>query len=178
MVIEKIAYLEAQITAKEVELQVMRSYSTGNNPDVQKIEETIKVLKNELAKLETDKSNGKNLLVPTGTIPTLGLEYKRKFRDLKFNETLHDILVKQYELAKIDESKDAFLIQVIDKAVPPEKKSSTRTWGGSKALSATVFAFLFSCFLAFFMEYRERSSNKPNERIETLIKYLSFRKKG
>ncbi len=176
MVIEKIANLEAQITAKEVELQVMKSYSTISNPDVQKVEETIRVLKKELAKLESDKSSGRNLFVPTGTIPSLGLEYKRKFRELKFNETLHEILVKQYELAKIDESKDAFVIQVIDKAVPPEKKKTTRTYGFKKALMTTIFAFFFSCFLAFFMEYREKAPK--NERLDTLKKYLSFRKKA
>jgi uncharacterized protein involved in exopolysaccharide biosynthesis len=174
--IEKIAGLQAQITAKEVELQVMRSYSTSSNPDFQRVEETIKVLKSELAKLGANTNIGKNLIIPTGTIPSLGLEYQRKFRELKFNETLNEILVKQYELAKIDESKDAFLIQVIDKAVPPEKKKTTRTWGGSKALSTTVFAFLFSCFLAFFMEYREKAPK--NERLATLKGYLSFRKKA
>lgn len=175
LTIEKIAGLQAQITAKEVELQVMRSYSTVSNPDFQRVEETIKVLKNELAKLGANTNNGKNLIIPTGTIPSLGLEYQRKFRELKFNETLHEILVKQYESAKIDESKNAFLIQVIDKAVPPDKKSSTRTWGGSKALSTAVFAFLFSCFLAFFMEYREKAPK--NERLDILKGYLSFRKK-
>jgi uncharacterized protein involved in exopolysaccharide biosynthesis len=106
----------------------------------------------------------------------LGLEYKRKFRDLKFYETMNEILVKQYEMARIDESKDAFMIQVIDKAVPPAKESSTRIWGGSKALSSTVLAFIFSCFLAFFMEYREKSAK--NEKFETLKGYLSFRKKA
>lgn len=176
MVIEKIANLQAQITAKEVELQVMRSYSTVSNPDVQRVEETIRILKRELAKLEVDESNSKDLFIPTGTIPSLGLEYKRKFRELKFNETLYEIMVKQYELAKIDESKDTVLIQVIDKAVPPDQKNSMRTWGGSKALFTTGFAFLFSCFLAIFMEYREKAPK--NERLDTLKGYLSFRKKA
>jgi uncharacterized protein involved in exopolysaccharide biosynthesis len=177
MTIEKIANMQAQITAKEVELELMKSYSTASNPDFQRVEETIEVLKKELAKLEVNKTNSKNLLIPTGTIPALGLEYQRKFRELKFNENLYDILVKQYEMAKIDEAKNAPLIQVIDKAVPPYKKKTTRKFGGTKALMATLSAFLFSCFLAFVMEFRERSSKRPNERIETLKKYLSIRKK-
>ncbi len=180
MVIEKIANLQAQITAKEVELEVMRSYSTVSNPDFQRVEETIKVLKKELAKLEATESNGKNLLIPTGTIPALGLEYKRKFRQSKFDEALYEIMIKQYELAKIDEAKNAILIQVIDKAVPPEKANTVRKFGRKKALTYTSFAFLFSCFLAFSMEFHERLSSKNkehNERIETLKRYLSFRKK-
>jgi len=154
---------------------VMRSYTTASNPDLQQVEEIIRVLKNELAKLETNKRHGKELMIPSGTMPSLGLDYKRKFRQLKFNETLYEILVKQYEMAKVEEARDPIVIQVIDKAVPPEKKNSMRTWGGSKVLTTTMFAFLFSCFLALFLEYREKAPS--NERLETLKNYLSFRRK-
>ncbi|MEW6601881.1 MAG: Wzz/FepE/Etk N-terminal domain-containing protein, partial [Nitrospirota bacterium] len=110
--IKKMAELQAQITAKEIELQVMRSYSTADNPDLQQVEEVIKALRNELSKFETSKSQGKALMIPAGTMPSLGLDYKRKFRQLKFNEALYDILVKQYEMAKVEESRDPILIQV------------------------------------------------------------------
>jgi tyrosine-protein kinase Etk/Wzc len=177
VVIQKIANIEAQIIAQEVQLQVMKSYSTASNPDVQKVEETIKGLKKELAKLESSQSNSKGSFMATGTIPSIGLEYKRIYRELKFNEALYEIMLKQYEAAKIDEAKDATIIQVIDKAVPPKKRSKTRTWGGRKALGVAILAFFFSCFLAFFMEFRERSSKhaENRERIETLKKYLSFK---
>jgi uncharacterized protein involved in exopolysaccharide biosynthesis len=178
MTIQKIASLQGQITAKEIELQVMKSYSTTGNPDVQRVEETIKALKKELSKLEANENYSKDMIIPSGTIPALGLEYTRIYRQLKFNETLYEIMVKQYEAAKIDEAKDATIIQVIDRAVPPEKPNKTRTWGGRKALGVTFLIFVFSCFLAFFFEYRERASQDKgsNERIETLKRYLSFKK--
>jgi len=175
MVIQKVANLQAQITAKEVELEVMKSYSTGNNPDLQRIDETIKVLKKELAKIEANEGNGRDLSISSSAIPSRGLEYKRKYRDLKFNETLYEIMIKQYEAAKMDESKDAVLIQVIDKAIPPEKETTVRKFGRKKALIVTFSAFLFSCLLALFMEYRE--SAPRSEKMETLMSYLSFRKK-
>ncbi len=176
MSIKKIADLQAQITAKEIELQVMRSYTTASNPDLQNVEEIIKALNKELAKLQASDRHGKDLIIPTGTMPSLGLDYKRKFRQLKFDETLYDILVKQYEMAKVEEARDPIVIQVIDKAIPPKKRNSTRTWGMRRALSTTVFAFLFSCFLAFFIEFRERATK--NERFETFKEYLSFRRKA
>ena len=109
--------------------------------------------------------------------PALMLEYKRVFRQLKFEETLYEILVKQYEMAKIEESKDAFLLQVIDKAVPPEKLKKMRIFGFSKALGVTFMVFMFSCFLAFAKEVSERSANNKNRntRIATLKRYLSFK---
>lgn len=175
--IQKIADLQAQITAKEIELQVMKFSSTTSNPDVQRIEETVKILGSELSKIEANKSYGKNSLIPTGTIPELGLEYQRKFRELKFNETLYEILVKQYEAAKIDESKDAALIQVIDRAIPPEKKIIMRRFGIKKALLLSITAFFFSCFWAFFMDFRDRKNQnkKYREKMELLKKYLFYR---
>lgn len=174
MSIKKMAELHAQITAKEIELQVMSSYTTASNPDLQKVEELIKILKKELAKLETSERHGKDLMIPAGSMPSLGLDYKRKFRQLKFDETLYDILVKQYEMAKVEEARDPILIQVIDKAVPPKKPNSVRIFGMKKALSITIFSFFFSCILAFYMEYREKAPR--NEKFETLRRYLSFKK--
>ena len=178
MVIEKIAELQAQITAKEIELQVMKSYSTASNPDFQRVEETIKALKKELANTDTNKDDSKNLLIPTSSIPALGLQYQRIFRDFKFNETLHQIIVKQYEAAKLDEAKDGTLIQVIDKAVPPEKQGKVRILGRGKALAMTLLAFFFACTLAFAVEFHERSSANSDyrEKLAALRKHLFFKK--
>jgi capsule polysaccharide export protein KpsE/RkpR len=177
MVIGSIANLQANIAANEIQLQVMKSYSTASNPDVQKVEEKIKVLRKELAKLKATEQNSNDLLIPTGKIPALGLEYKRILRELKFNEALYEIMIKQFEAAKIDESKESALIQVIDKAIPPEVPATMRTFGLMKALAATVFVFFFSCFLAFAFELHERysESGEHNERFEILMRYLSFK---
>jgi uncharacterized protein involved in exopolysaccharide biosynthesis len=180
MVVERIANLQAQITAKEIELEIMKSYSTVRNPDFQRIQETINVLRKELTKLEASESDSKNFLIPTGTIPELGLEYKRIYRQLKFNETLYEIMIKQYEIAKIDESKDAALVQIIDIAMPPENASIVRLFPRRKALLYTVIAFLFSCFLALFIEkYRVFSEKQEyREKIKILKGYLFSRGKS
>lgn len=110
---------------------------------------------------------GEKLNIPVDKFtPKLILEYKRIFRDLKFNETMYEIMVKQYESAKIEESKNAASIQIIDKAVPPLKPRQMRTWGGRYAVTATLLAFLFSCFLALALEYYKR----PSEEHSTMFK--------
>jgi uncharacterized protein involved in exopolysaccharide biosynthesis len=174
-VIEGIANLRAQIAAKEVEIKVMKTYSTPNNPDLQKAAEALKGLKDELNKLETKGGSGYDPLMPTGRMPEVGTEYVRRLRDLKFNETLFELLTKQYELAKLDEARDAAVIQVIDKAVPPEKKAKPKSI--LIILIATCGGFFLSIFVAFFMEYKERASSDPEnkERFETLKKHATFR---
>jgi len=175
--IQKIAKLQAQITAREIELQVLQSYSTANSPDVQKIEETIKALNNELAKLNTSTA-ANNKMITSGTIPLVTLEYQRIIRQLKFREALNDIMLKQYEAAKIDESEDTILIQVIDKAIPPQTETYTRKFARKKALTLTLLTFFSSCFFVFVREFLERvlKTKENNEKINTLIKHLSIKR--
>jgi uncharacterized protein involved in exopolysaccharide biosynthesis len=176
-VIEGIANLRAQIAAKEVQLKVMKTYATPQNPDLQKVEDELRGLKVELNKLEARGGNGHDPLMPTGRMPSVGTEYLRKMRDLKFNETLYELLAKQYELAKLDEARDAAIIQVVDKAIPPDKRAKPKRT--LMVIIATFTGFFLAVFAAFFMEYKERASNDPEnkERFETLKKYLNFRLK-
>jgi uncharacterized protein involved in exopolysaccharide biosynthesis len=121
------AALRAQITAKEVQLSAVRTFATDSNPDVQRITHEIAGLRAELAKMEknTNVERG-DVIVPMGAATEIGLEYIRKYRDVKYYETLYGALARQLEIAKIDEAKDATLIQVLDAALPPEVKSKPR----------------------------------------------------
>ncbi len=166
--IEGIAELQAKISDKEVQLNVMRTYSTSHNPDVQKLQEALRGLKVELRKLETGNGSGRDPIMPTGKMPEVGTEYLRRLRDLKFNEALYELLMKQYQGAKLDESREAMLIQVIDTAEPPEKKYKPRRT--LMVLTATVAALLFSLVTALIREalHRLRSDPVHRDRIETL----------
>jgi uncharacterized protein involved in exopolysaccharide biosynthesis len=176
-VIEGIAMLRAQIAAKEVQLKVMRTYSTAQNPDFQRAEDELNGLKAELGKLEAKGGSGHDPLIPTGRMPEVGTEYARRLRDLKFYEDLYELLTKQYEAAKLDEAKDAAVIQVIDKAIPPEKRAKPKRT--LMVLIATFAGFFLSIFIAFFAEYKEKASKDPEnkERFETLKRYAAFRLK-
>lgn len=117
------AQLRAQIASREVQLQAMRSYATDQNPRVQVLNREIAGLKQQLSALET-RTGGSKLDPTAGKLPQASLEYLRKLRNLKFHETLYELLAKQYEAARIDEAKQAPLIQVVDRAVVPDTKSS------------------------------------------------------
>jgi len=172
--IEGIAQLRAHIAAQEVELSVMRTYSTEQNPDVKRTEEAIRGMRTELTKLESKSGTGYDPLMPTARMPEVGTEYMRKLRDLKFNETLYELLLKQYEAAKLDEAKDAAIIQVVDRAEPPERRVKPQRT--QMVIVAGVVGFFCSIFIAFFVEYWERSSSDPEnrERIGSLRQHFRF----
>lgn len=173
-VIRGISEIRAQIAAKEVQVRVMRTYSTPKNPDIIRAEEELKGLKEQLARLES-KGEGPDVMVPTGDMPSTGTQYVRLMRDLKFNETLYELLFSQYQAAKIDEAQDASMIQVVEKAVPPEKKTKPKR--SLMVMVALMTGFFVSVALAFILEYLEGAKGEPEfaKRLETLKRSMSFR---
>lgn len=108
---ETYAVLKAQITAAEVRLQSMRAYLTEEAPDFRQAQIALSALYGQLKKYEaTDVSASEG-------------EYISRYREFKYQEALFELFSKQFELAKLEESRDAALVQVIDPAVPPERKS-------------------------------------------------------
>jgi len=171
-IIESVAHLRAQIAAKEVELKVLRTYATSQNPDIQKIEEQLRGMREQLSKLEAKGGSSPDPIMSAGRMPEAGTGYVRKIRDLKYYETLYELLAKQYEIAKMDEARDAAVVQVLDQAMPPEKKvKPNRTM--MVAIAAFTSLFL-SVLMAFFLEYREKLLSNPDNRnsVEQLKKYV------
>jgi tyrosine-protein kinase Etk/Wzc len=135
------AQLRAELASREVQLQTLRAYATDQNPRIQLIQQQISTLHDQIRNLET--ANGREgIQVSASQLPAAGLDYVRKTRDVKYHEALMEFLAKQYEAAWIDESKSAPVIQVIDRAVEPDKRS----WPPRALLVAG--AALLSLFIA------------------------------
>lgn len=125
MTIASIANIQAEIQSREVELEVTRTFATDHNPEVLRLQQEIASLKSQLATLENSqqKMAPGDVQVPSGRVPAVGLEYLRKEREVRYHEALFELLAKQREAATLDEAKSAPLIQVVDRAEVPERKS-------------------------------------------------------
>ena len=128
VLIESAASLRAQIAAKEVEIQGMRTFATGQNAQLIEAEQELDGLRAQLSKLGGSEDSSSGLIVPKGLVPQAGLEYVRKYRDVKYFETLFEIIARQFELAKIDEARQGAIVQVVDPAIVPDKKSFPPRW--------------------------------------------------
>jgi len=107
---EGYAKLRAEVTAAEVRLQAMRGSLADDTPEVRQQQAALGALRAQLGRLEQSTEGG-------------GPDYVGKYREFKYQETLFDLFARQYELARADESREGALIQVVDVAQPPEKKS-------------------------------------------------------
>ena len=122
--IQMIAETRARISAKQIELAALRLSATEENPDLIRLQSEIQGLQDQLSRLHTGTSKRLSEEIPTSKVPELELEYVRKVREVKYHETLFEILSKQYEQARIDEARNAPLVQVLDSASYPDSKSS------------------------------------------------------
>ena len=122
MTLRSIAQLRAEISAKEVLLEQLRTTETEQATDVQRLESGLNALREQLKKAESD-SSADNYFVSAGRIPQAGLEYLRRMRDVRYHEALFETLAKQYELARIEEAKAPPVIQVVDKAILLDRRS-------------------------------------------------------
>ena len=160
--IESAAALRAQIVAKEVQLQGMRSYATDNNPEMQETRQELIALQSQLAKLAgTDQDSDSSLIALKGKIPEAGMEYVRRLRDVKFYDTISELVARQLEMAKLDEARQGAAIQVVDLAVTPDKRSFPRA--GLTMIGALLVGFFGSCAWVVFAEGLRRWKTNPSE---------------
>jgi uncharacterized protein involved in exopolysaccharide biosynthesis len=161
--IESAADLRAQVVAKEVQLQGMRAYATEDNPQMLEVRQQLAALQAQLAKLGgSDQSSGAGLIVPKGKVPEAGMEYIRKLRDVKYYETIAELIGRQFEMAKLDEARQGAIIQVVDVAVVPDDRSFPR-----RTITVTIVSLLgllASCGWCFLVEGFERLKGNPAER--------------
>jgi len=136
-IINAIAQARAQLASREVELQSTETYATENNPEVIQLQREIEALKSHVTELEKSEQSVQpgELQIPAGQLPEAVLQYERQARELKYHETLFDMLTRQSEAAKLDEAKSAPILQIVDHAIPPDKKS-----GPSRKLLSLGFA--------------------------------------
>jgi tyrosine-protein kinase Etk/Wzc len=119
------AQVRAMIAEREVQLKVMRTGATDQNPDVLRLTSELRALRAELARMESSQggSPGSAVDMPVGKIPEAAIDYVRARRELKLQETILESMLRQYEIAKLDEAKEGPVLQQVDVALPPDYKS-------------------------------------------------------
>ena len=150
VIIASIAQLRAEIAMREVALQRLRAGATSQNPEVMGQETELASLRGQLSRLERGGSSQRSgdPLIPVANVPKAGLDYLRALREVKYHEALFEVLSKQYEAARIDEAKESPVIQVVDYAIPPEKKSGpprlaiTIFWTMLSAIAGCIYTYL------------------------------------
>jgi tyrosine-protein kinase Etk/Wzc len=167
--IESSAILRGQVVAKQVQIQGMRSFATEDNPELILAKQELAALQSQLERLAGSQQDvGSDINLSKGRVTESGMEYLRRLRDLKYHETVYELLAKEFEIAKLDEAREGAIVQVVDAAVPPDKKSSPHRL--LIVIAVTILSFFVGAFWIFLREGWARASELPEnqQRLEAI----------
>jgi tyrosine-protein kinase Etk/Wzc len=156
--VEAVARLKAGISVQEVKLGTMRNYLTESSPDFKQALSELASLKSQLAKAEKEEPASND-----------ASDYVARFREFKYQESMFELFAKQFELAKVDESREGAVIQVLDIAEPPERKAKPK-----KAMIA-VIASLASGFALLLFVFIRSALNNASQDEETKLRIAALK---
>ncbi len=157
------AELRGQIAAREVQLQAMGRFATAQNPDMQRMGSELSAMRAQLAKIEQGSGDGLK------SSPTQQ-QAVRAYRDIKAREAMMNVLVAQYESARVDEAKEGHLVQQVDMASATERKAKPK-----RALIVIVAA-LAGLFLGVLIAFVRRAVRKAGEDPQSALQMQMLKK--
>ncbi|WP_313034128.1 GumC family protein [Massilia alkalitolerans] len=163
-IVETVARLRAQVSAKEIQINAMGGLVTKTNPQYIRAQEELRSLKEELGNLENGRPN-----IGKGDLRQQGLENIKLLRDVKYYQMLYELLAKQYEVARLDEAKDPLTIQVLDPAIEPEKKVKPKR--ALMVLLSFFITMIFTVIWVWMYSFKERAMAHPQNaaRVSQLV---------
>jgi uncharacterized protein involved in exopolysaccharide biosynthesis len=188
MAVQESSRLRAEIAAKETELAAMKAFATEYNSDYLRLKFEIDALKKQLAKWREPIQGAPSLSLQAseGLLPEISLEYAKKTREVKNLELVYELFLKELQLTRIDQVKDATMIELLDRAVP----SSTTSYPRKKrtVLVAAATGLLFGVFGILLYElilfqFRDPESLRRARMLsdalgwKVLLKYFKWKKK-
>jgi tyrosine-protein kinase Etk/Wzc len=145
VVISQVAALQGQIITREVQLDALRTSSTDQNPDVIRLNREVEGLRRQMQELESVQSTRKpgDISLTSRSLPQDQVAFVRKQREVQYHTLIFDLIARQFEAARLDEAKASPVIQVLDPAEPPDRKSGP--YRALWTLAGGVLGFLYGC---------------------------------
>lgn len=153
---EAIGRIQAEIKSAEAHLDVLKEFRGDTDPDVQQRQLEVRALKRRLVELEHGAPDDPTMrvqangLVPLYQLPEVGLQYARLLREVTVHNEVFTLLSAELERAKIEEKREEIAVQLLDPALPPDRKARPRRL--QNTLLAGVVAAFLGVLIAFAIE--------------------------
>lgn len=174
MTVEAIAQLKGQLAAQEVQLGMLRQKYTDENAEVKSAKASIASIKSQISGL--DARGGESALPALREAPSLGQEYLRLMRELKSQEAIVTALTSQYQMARIGATSTLSPIQVVQRAMKPERKSKPKR--GQMVLVVTGATFVLAICYVFMRERAMTLPDAEKRRWLEALEQLKLRKRS
>ena len=170
-IIETYSKMESELATKEIEFEVTRKIMGENAPLTKNTEISVNEFRSRFNKLKKGSDKEVFLLSPA-SIPDKAIDYYRLYRDVKINEAMLEFIIPLFEQAKLDEQREMPVLQIIDNAVPPEKRSYPK-----RVITALIITAVTMFFTMLYLLTKEILSTSANPKVKLLLAEFSFRRK-
>ena len=122
--------VRADIAQAEVSLRSLRQTFADGMPEIQRQNALLAALREQLTRLEVARPSEENV------------DYIGRLREYKYQEAMFEIFSRQYETARLDESREGALIQAVDLASPPELRARPKRVQSGLLTGASAFVLM------------------------------------
>lgn len=158
--------LEIALITKQIEKSILEKLYQKNSPQVERLNIEVQEYTKKLNQLKAEGQKN-SILLSMQSLPQNAIDYYRNYRNVEINAAILEFILPLYEQAKFEEQKDVPVLQIVDYAVPPVKKSFPPRLVFT--LLITFGAFII-CF--FFILLRENENWQNSEKYAYVRKNL------
>jgi uncharacterized protein involved in exopolysaccharide biosynthesis len=143
--VEAAGRLQGEVIAARAQLDALKQTYTDENIRVKSAQAHVDELERELARINSGQQtqgakDASNPYPSVKSLPLLGVKWTDLYRNTKIRETVVELLTQQYEMARIQEAKEATTVKILDSASTPERKRPS--WLLLTLAGTAFFAFL------------------------------------
>ena len=148
---QNIGEIKLQLLQKQIEFDVARKQLSNTNTLLKRLKDELNVIEKYYNNFFIDTVSQERLVPPLTKIPELYIKFTWLKKQIEYYEKVLEFLGPQYEQAKIQEAKTIPTLQILDRAVRPEKKHLPKRW--LIVLIALILSLSFSLYYVYWREY-------------------------
>lgn len=134
--------LETDLIAKEVQYAILEEIYDEGAPELLQAKIELDEYEKKLRNIKNE-GQGDGLLPPISSLPAKAINYFRYLREVEINSKILEFVLPLYEQARLEEQKQIPVLQVLDSAVPPAKKSYPPRTLATLLIAFVIFIFLY-----------------------------------
>ncbi|RPI75657.1 MAG: hypothetical protein EHM47_02040 [Ignavibacteriales bacterium] len=121
-ILEAYSKLETELITKQIEKSILEELMPKDSPQLQSVEVQVAQFEKKLSEIKK-QGQPNSILLSMENIPNKAINYLRLLREVEINNAILEFVMPLYEQARFEEHKDIPVLQVVDYAIPPVKKS-------------------------------------------------------
>lgn len=153
--------LQTQLIQTEVAIKSYSGFSTIEDPELIQLQAQKESLQELIRQIESGNSGSGRRMPSRDELPALAIEYSHMRMSHEIQMRIFQNLKEQYEVQKLT-STGTSAFSVLEHAEIPDEKS--RPSRGQLCIIATLIGFVFSIFLAIFIDIIRNVKNDPEKK--------------